>query len=200
MSPGILPILARVRPDIAAILTAESIRTACREAGSHGRNRVLDPVATVSLFWLQGLHGHTACRHGVHLGKWAFRASASCPARRRWPLRVIPCLVESTAAQLRSATSAPSAWLGHRVGIVDGSSVSMSDVPELPNHFGQPAGPHAGCGFPVAHGVALFDLATGLLWRVTTSPMRTHDRSQAHQAESEVTPGDLLLGDRGFGS
>jgi len=198
MSPCIIPVLARVRQDLAEILTADTIRTACRTAGYRWRNRVLDPVTTVSLFLLQILHGNTACRHVVHFGTWAFSATAYCKARRRLPLRVIQSLVETTAAKLRSATSATSTWLGHRVWIIDGSSVSMSDVPELQNHFGQPAGQRPGCGFPVAHWVALFDLATGMLLRVTTSPMRTHDMSQAHKAESEVTAGDVILGDRGF--
>ena len=198
MSPCIIPILARVRQDVAEILSADTIKTACRDAGYCWRNRVLDPVATVSLFLLQVLHGNTACRHVVHFGTWTFSATAYCKARRRLPLQVIQSLVKSTAAKLRSVTSATSTWLGHRVWIMDGSSVSMADVAELQNHFGQPTGQRPGCGFPVAHWVALFDLATGMLLRVTTSPMRTHDLSQAHKAESEVTPGDIILGDRGF--
>ena len=34
-----------------------------------------------------------------------------------------------------------------------------------------------GCGFPVAKWLALFDVATGMLLRSATAPLRTHDMS-----------------------
>jgi IS4 transposase len=46
--------------------------------------------------------------------------------------------------------------------------------------------------------VALFDLATGMLSRVAVGPMRTHDMSSTPDAEADVAPGDVVLGDRGF--
>jgi hypothetical protein len=198
MPTRILPILDRLRQDLTQILSPESIRSACRQAGYRWRHRELDPVATVLFFLLQILHGNTACEHVVHFGQWAFTASAYCKARRRIPLRVLQILVEQTASKLRSATSTSATWLGRRVWIIDGSSFSMSDVPELKNHFGQPAGQRPGCGFPVAHWVALFDLATGMLLRVAAGPMRSHDMAKTPEAEADVAPGDVVLGDRGF--
>ena len=198
MHPSIIPVLARLRQDVAEILTPEAIRAACRRASYSWRNRLLDPVATVSLFLLQVLHGNTACQHVVQFGRWAFTASAYCKARKRLPLAVLQALVAMVAAKLRETTAGGAGWLGHRVWMIDGSGFSMSDVPELQGHFGSPAGQRPGCGFPVGHLVALFDLATGMLLRVTTSPMRTHDMSQAAHLACELKPGDILLGDRGF--
>ena len=37
-------------------------------------------------------------------------------------------------------------WLGHRVWLVDGSSFSMPDEPELQRHFGQSGTQRPGCG------------------------------------------------------
>jgi len=198
MPTRILPILERLRQDLTQILSPESIRSACHQAGYHWRNRALDPVATVMLFLLQVLHGNTACQHVVHFGQWAFTASAYCKARRRLPLRVLQILVEQIASKLRSATSTSATWLGRRVWIIDGSSFSMADVPELQNHFGQPSGQRPGCGFPVAHWVALFDLATGMLLRVAAGPMRAHDMAKTPEAEADLASGDVVLGDRGF--
>ena len=198
MPTRILPILDRLRQDLAQILSPESIRAACQQAGYRWRNRELDPVATVMLFLLQILHGNTACEHVVHFGQWAFSASAYCKARRRLPLRVLQILVEQVASKLRSATSTSATWLGRRVWIIDGSSFSMADLPELRNHFGQPAGQRPGCGFPVAHWVALFDLATGMLLRVAAGPMRAHDMAKTPDAEADLAKGDVVLGDRGF--
>ena len=198
MHPAIIPALARLRQDVAAILTPEAIRDACRRAGHSWRDRLLDPVATVSLFLLQILHGNTACQHVVQFGRWAFTASAYCKARKRLPLAVLQALVARVAATLRETAAEGAGWLGHRVWMIDGSGFSMSDVPVLQGHFGSPPGQRPGCGFPVGHLVALFDLATGMLLRVTTSPMRTHDMSQATHLACELKPGDILLGDRGF--
>jgi Transposase DDE domain len=83
---------------------------------------------------------------------------------------------------------------------MDGSSFSMSDRPELQEIFGQPGNRRPGCGFPVAHILALFQVGTGLLQRVTAAPLRTHDMAHAAVLHSEMSAGDILVADRGFAS
>lgn len=200
MHPLIILVLSRLRQDISAILTPETIHQACRQAGYSWRQRKLDPVATVSLFLLQILHGNTACQQVVRFGKWTFTATAYCKARKRLPLSVLQSLVEMVATKLRSTTSEGARWLGHRVWIIDGTGFSMPDVPVLQNHFGSPSGQRPGCGFPVGHLAGLFDLATGMLLHMTTGPMRTSDMSQAVHVANQLKPGDILLGDRAFGN
>jgi hypothetical protein len=198
MPPRIIPILDRLRQDIASGLTKEMIEAACRDAGYSWRKRLLDPATTIYLFLLQILNGNTACSHVVHFGVWSFSISAYCLARKRLPLAVFHALLEATAAAFRSATSTGSRWLGHRVWVVDGSSFSMPDEPELQRHFGQPGGQKKGCGFPVAKWLALFDLSTGMLLRSATAPLRTHEMSQSSAISRELEPGDVVLGDRGL--
>jgi hypothetical protein len=198
MPPRIIPILDRLRQDIASRLSRETIERACRQANHPWRRRILDPATTISLFLLQILHGNTACSHVVHFGVWSFSDSAYCQARKRLPLAVYHALLEAIAAAFRPATATGSRWLGHRVWVVDGSSFSMPDEPELQRHFGQPAGQRKGCGFPVAKWLALFDLTTGMLLRSATAPLRTHEMSQSAAISRELEPGDIVLGDRGF--
>jgi hypothetical protein len=81
---------------------------------------------------------------------------------------------------------------------VDGSSFSMPDTEALQAHFGQPGGQQPGCGFPVAHFLALSDAATGLITEVLTAPLRTHDMSGMVELHPQLRPGDVLLADRGF--
>jgi hypothetical protein len=197
MPPRIIPILDRLRQDIAAGLSRETIEEACRQSHHCWRKRVLDPATTIYLFLLQVLHGNTACRHVVHFGGWTFSDSAYCQARKRIPLAVYNWLVERTAVAVRSA-SENARWLGHRIWVVDGSSFSMPDQPELQRNFGQPGCQRAGCGFPVAKWLALFDVATGMLLRSTTAPLRTHEMSQVGSISDCLEPGDVVLGDRGF--
>jgi len=148
MPPRIIAVLARLRQDLAACLSPEAIRQACRDEGHRWRERQLGPVATVSLFLLQVLHGNTACQNVVHFARWAASAGAYCQARKRLPLGVLHRLLERVAASVRGATAEAARWLGHRVWVVDGSSFSMPDTPALRAAFGQPAGQRPGLRLP----------------------------------------------------
>src|ERR1700731_4926189 len=63
MPPRILPILGRLRQDLAAALAPQTIEAACSHVGHEWRKRLLDPATTIYLFLLQVLHGNTACPH-----------------------------------------------------------------------------------------------------------------------------------------
>jgi hypothetical protein len=87
--------------------------------------------------------------------------------------------------------------LGHRCFWIDGSSFSMSDTPERQDHFGQPGGQQPGCGFSVVHLMALFHAGTGIVLRMLSAPLRTHDLSQAVKRHPSLRAGDVMVGDRG---
>src|SRR5207248_2084966 len=130
-------ILGRLRQDLAAELAPDAIEQACRPERYSRRNPVLNPMTNRYLFLLQILHGHTACQHAVHFGRWNFTDSAYCAARKRLPLGVLRRLAGRVAESVRTATTAASSWYGHRVWLLDGSSFSMPDTPELQTAFGQ---------------------------------------------------------------
>ena len=99
---------------------------------------------------------------------------------------------------LVSATETVGRWRGHRTFLVDGSSFSMPDTAVLQAHFGQPGNQAKGCGFPVAHILALFHAGTGLLLEVFAAPLRSHDMAGIAGILPLLAAGDLLLADRGF--
>jgi hypothetical protein len=200
MPPRILPILERLRQDQSEHLAPAAIEAACRQEGHTWRKRLLDPVTTIYLFLLQILHGNTACTHVVQFGCWTFSDSAYCQARRRLPLRVFHRLLEWIARAGRRATAKAHRWFGHRVWVLDGSSFSMPDTPELQAAFGQPGNQQPGCGFPVANWLALFDVATGMLLRSATAPLRSHEMSRCAAISDDLEPGDIVMGDRGLSS
>jgi hypothetical protein len=78
--------------------------------------------------------------------------------------------------------------------MVDGSSASMPDTPELQRAYGQPAAMKLGCGFPVMHLLALFDQATGMIVDLLTHRGDTHDMAHACKLHPMLDPGDVLLG------
>ena len=114
------------------------------------------------------------------------------------PLKVFQALIRSIADSIHTATRDTGRWLGHRVFVVDGSAFSMPDTPELQAHFGQATGQRAGCGFPIAHILALFHVGTGMLLEVLTGPLYTHDMADVMRLHPLLCIGDVLLGDRGF--
>ena len=164
-----------------------------------GATRVLDPVTTVYLFLLQVLHGNTACQHVVHFGGWTFTASAYCQARQRLPLAVLQHLLERHRRRACGRPPTAGRWRGHRVWLVDGSSFSMPDTPELRRHFGQPGRPEARVRLPGGQAAGLFDVATGMLLRVGRRPA-ADPRLEGRPGDvpRRWTPGDVVLGDRGF--
>ena len=76
----------------------------------------------------------------------------------------------------------------------------MPDTPLLQAKFGQPGQQLAGCGFPVAHWLTLFNAHSGLLIKQLTAPLRTHDMAQVAQLHPELAEEDILVGDTAFTS
>jgi hypothetical protein len=74
----------------------------------------------------------------------------------------------------------------------------MPDTPELQKHFGQSKKAKPGCGFPVAHLMALFHAGTGLLIEAFAAPLHSHDMGLVRKLHPRLEPGDVLVGDRGF--
>lgn len=172
----------------------------CRELGLSFRQRTLTPTVTTYLFLQQILHGNTACSELRHLAKVAFSDSAYCQARSRLPAAFFRCLMRSVTGQCVTDRDQDrrSRWRGHRVFLMDGSTFSMPDTPELQETFGQPDAQAPGCGFPVAHVMALFDAHSGFLLRAFPAPYRTHDMAQAALTHAALQTGDVLVGDRAF--
>jgi hypothetical protein len=188
----------RIKGDLDRFVPDALIRRLLADRDRPTRERTLSAAVTTHLFLRQVLHGNTAVAHLRHLSGLTFAPSAYCQARGRLPVAFFRRLQEAVTGQVRAP--APATWRGHRVFLIDGSSFSMPDTPELQECFGQPAAQAAGCGFPVAHLLALFEAETGYLLRVAVAPLRTHDLADAAALHPALRSGDILVGDRAFGS
>jgi hypothetical protein len=198
MHHRIVSILRRLKNAPARQLDRPEILGACRQVNHTWRHCLLDPVAIIHLFLSQILRGNTAITHLVRISGRSFTASAYCQARSRLPLALFRELLRRVADRIRPEIDDNGRWHGHRVFVADGSSFSMPDVPELREHFGQPSAQRPGCGFPVAHLLALFHVDTGMLIDVLTAPLCTHDMSGVARLHPQLRKDDVLLGDRGF--
>jgi hypothetical protein len=194
--------LDRLKGNLARYLPAALVFSICRDLGRDYRDRTLTPLATTLLFVQQILHGNCACGLLRHLSGLDFTDSAYCQARARLPFGFFQRLLTAVTGRCRrlDPAAATELWHGHRVFLLDGSSFSMPDTAELRAEFGQPAAQAAGCGFPVAHLLVLFDAQTGYLLRAVPAPLRTHDLAHAAWMHQDLAAGDVLAGDRAFGS
>jgi Transposase DDE domain len=198
MTATLTQVVKQFQQDWTAQLEPNAILTACRAAAYRWRERILDPVTTTQLFFVQMLHGNTACTHLRHLTKLNVTASADCQARMKLPLTVFQQLLRSVSDAVQPAALEQGRWLGHRTFWVDGSSFSMPATPALQKHCGQPGKQLPGCGFPVAHLLAMFHAGTGLVLQILAAPLRTHDLSEVVGLHPELRPGDVVVADRGF--
>jgi hypothetical protein len=192
----------QIKGRLADTVPEELIRRLSHEVGHRWRDRDLGPVVTTHLFLQQVLHGNIAVGELRRLTGGDFTDAGYCQARARLPRPLLERLQQAVTRQLEATTEVAAAerWHGHRVFLLDGSSFSMPDTPELQAHFGQPSGQADGCGFPVAPLLTRFDAATGYLLQTAALPLRSHDLSGVAALHAALRCGDLLVGDRAFGS
>ena len=190
--------LERIKQDLGNLIPAKTVERICRELKYKYRKRKLDPLTTIQLFVQQVLNYNTAFTHLPHLSGLDFDPSAYGDARKRLPLKLIQRLVRTVGETIRDELNQRGLWMGHRTWLVDGSTCSMPDTPELQREFGQPSSQKPGCGFPVAHLLAMFDSYSGMLLEVLAFPYRTHDMSKVWALHPLLQAGDVVVADRGF--
>lgn len=171
------------------------------------------PFTRAVVFWLflsQCLTRTQPCREAVRkLLVWLHlcrrpaiseNTSAYCQARQK---QLSEAFLQEVHHQLvaRVETQAPATyrWRGRRVGVVDGSTLSMPDTPSNQARYPQPSAQKKGCGFPVMKLVGVFSLATGLWHLLAYGNLWDCERILFHQLWDEICLRfDILLGDRGF--
>ena len=184
-------------------------RTRLRRSGA--RQRVFTPMTTCWNFLAQVLSPAQPCREAVRQiqaarrrrGKPAISAAtgAYCQARRQLPVALLQNVWPSIAEQLDQEATPALRWLNLRVGIVDGTTLSMPDTAANQGAWPQPASQKPGCGFPILKLVGLFALSTGAICAVACGTLHNAEQTLFVQLWNTLTTSfDLLLGDRHFGS
>ncbi len=197
-------------------LSASSIETALREEGVTYRCCLLDPVVTVWAFLSQVLDSDRSCRKALSR-IWAYLSDsgpegididpdavadtgAYCKARQRLPEGVVKRLYGQVADTLEDGVEAARRWWGRRVFLADGTTVLLPDTPANQAAYPQPSTQKEGCGFPLIKVVALFSLATGALKAAAYDVWAAYEPKLLNQLHTVLAAGDLLVGDRIYGS
>ncbi len=123
---------------------------------------------------------------------------AYCRAKARLPLDQFPLALRATARSADPLAQAPEPLQGRSVKVADGSTFFLADTPKNraaypPIESGQTP------GFPLVRFVVLFSLLSGAIHSLAQGPWSVSELGLLSCLGAELSSGDILLGDRGFG-
>jgi hypothetical protein len=214
--------LEQLLPKDAAARSASQLRTACGDLipdqllpktkeKANSRERLFTPLVTFWAFLAQVLAGGS-CRDAVrrllaHLPAGAVNGdaissntAAYCGARGRLPLEMLQKIFAALRDRISGEVPSAALWQGRLVRIVDGTTASMSDTVENQARWPQSGNQKPGCGFPTLKMVGLFCLHSGALLHRAVGHLRDAEQTLARQLWGFLQKGEVLLGDRGFGT
>ena len=118
-----------------AVLSKEEVDEECRFLRHVWRDRIFTPMVTLWTFLAQVLDPGASCRKAVAKVVTFLSVTkgldashdpgAYCKARKRLPCDLLPRLARLVASKLAAKVKPKQLWHGHRVRLVDGSSVTM---------------------------------------------------------------------------
>jgi hypothetical protein len=193
------------------LTTAQIEQTAAAEqvAFGAGANDTYSVPITLWAFVAQVLSDQKSCVAAVArvlvllaiLGRepCAAGSGAYCKARAKLPERFLQRLACDVGRQLEDAAPHAWRWHGHRVVLVDGSTLSMPDTRANQRVYPQSRSQKAGVGFPLLRWVALLGLATGAVLGAAFGPWRgkqTGETALFRTLLDSLRAGDVLVADR----
>ena len=194
------------------VLTAAQIeQTAAAESVSFGTGAddVYSVPVTLWAFVAQVVSDQKSCLAAVArvlvllsiLGRKPCDAGtgAYCKARAKLPERFLQRLTCEVGRQLEGEAPDTWRWHGHRVVLVDGSTLSMPDTPANQQAYPQQRSQRPGVGFPILRWVALLGLTTGAVLASAFGPWRgkqTGETALFRTLLEDLRPGDVLVADR----
>jgi len=188
-------------------LPDDEINDICRNLGHRWRDRTFPPAATVRSCVHRALNGdHSIAAMLADLaagevpGKPIATDSAWCQARSRLPLKVFKELIARRARDGQQRFGRIFQWHGRDVFIVDGSTVSMPDEPELVEAFGYAPTRHGPSRFPVARITFIELMGLEGIWDYRLDDYRTSEDAQFKDMWPSLPDGCIVLADRKFSS
>jgi hypothetical protein len=179
-----------------------------QDDGPHSRCRAWHLRLVFWSFLWQVAQAGASCREAIRQAQGLCRlqdqpvppdtTSPYCQARGRLPLDRLDAIHTGLVEEAENALATQELWCGHRVRVVDGTTVTLPDTPRNQRLYPQQSVQKPGCGFPIVRLVALFSLATGLISAWASGDWHQHELQLIQQLWDQLRPGEVLLGDRGF--
>lgn len=104
--------------------------------------------------------------------------AAYCQGRQRLPLSVLQGALHHTAQVIPQWLDAAGRWLGHPVGLFDGTTFLLRPEPELVEHYGRHKSRHGETYWALMRAVVAFCLFTGAVLGVAEGSMHSSEQAQ----------------------
>lgn len=181
---------------IRELLPNQIIIQICEDCEYYFRTRLLTPLVVVFHMISAGISREGSFRSAWDLNGQTGQSGSLAKARKRLPLIVWQRIHSWMMKEIEKEDFVKTRWRGHRVIGIDGTCVSMSDEPELFEHFGQRKGNHGFARFPLARVVVAFDLHTMILLGHKIGSYTTGETRLLRAQLQEFEQGDVLVMDR----
>jgi len=179
------------------------------DSGDHSRSRIFNLSVIFWAFLAQVLSPATSCREIVRrvqawhvaicpLFTFSIQTVAYCKARAKIPEKTLSAIANHLVQHCERHTPSSALWLGRRVKIVDGTTISMPDTAKNQEAYPQPSSQSPGCGFPLMNIVGIFSLASGALLNFAKDTIHVHESLLFRRLWAFLDKGDIILADRGF--
>jgi hypothetical protein len=181
-------------------------RLAQQDEGAHSRDRRWNLRLTFWTFLWQLAQAGASCREAIRQAQsWCRNSgrpqppdqnSPYCQARAALPTERLQEIHDGLVAD--AAIAAKDLWCGHRVIVIDGTTLTAPDTPANQEAYPQQSVQQPGCGFPILRLLAFLSLATGLLTAWALGQWHQSEVALLQTLWECLRPGQVLLGDRGF--
>lgn len=212
------PSIQQLLPTFQAFLSPQTVQHLVGVSGKRFYDRLYSPLIVVWCFLLQRLNSDHACEAIVSqiesgalddLGRrdrpplsqrlGSESTGPYCRARKRLPLTVLAGVLAHLAAAAEGRLGEGARWLGHRVALLDGTTLLLRPQPELVKDYGQAKNQHGLAYWVVMRVVAAFGLQTGALLAVGDGSQQQSEQSLARGVIADLAPGSVCIGDNNFG-
>lgn len=125
--------------------------------------------------------------------------AAYCKGRKRLPLSLLQKALLHTPKVIQQWCGEAGRWLGHSVGLLDGTTILMRPEPELVEHYGQHESHPGKTYWVLMRVVAAFCLRTGALLGVSEGSLRISEQALGAKVLAVAEKESVYVGDRAFG-
>lgn len=186
------------------LITDAEIQTIYRQLGYTWRQRLLPPPTMVRSMVYRSIHRNRSIKTlltdiaAANIQIQTPTDAAWCRARSKLPADLWPQLIQHSEQRLTRLVGHKYLYRGLPVFIIDGSTVSMPDEPQLVKTFGYADTKHGLSRFPVARITFLVRLGVQAVCSYEIGHYRTGEDAQFYRMWSKIPNQSICLFDKKF--
>jgi len=189
------------------LLSDQEVDLICHHLGHTWRDRIFTPAVTVRSMVHRALNPDKSIRAVLtdlavadERLKQTPADASWCEARSRLPEELWAELLRYSVERLKGLTSDQFLYKDRPVFLVDGSTLSMPDTPELVEHFGYSGCKHGLSRFPLGRITFIVLTGANCVWDYRFADYRTSEDTQLHQMWDRLPSDSICIFDRNFSS